>query len=320
MFWIFKNYKDMWKLVKNVFFVVIYFYSINSTLADYLPKDVVIKLDNDHHNICVKKFSTNADRFLELYWNCRVEQIENYKDTTNFKKDLGYDYKKEISEVKKVVKYRQQEAMDLYLQKTQNRRFKQTIFLEEDDWYYFNLIQEKFTTDLIYLEQLEIKEKQKEKEDETEKAKKIIREAKCVKYKKDSPEHNRCVKLFEAIDICLSTLEESINEKEMEYKFFCKKEAVKTYPDDLVLYNNEYQRLMNLEKDKYVIDRENDKKIEARKKELTSLMSGPKLSKIQLIELRKDKENQCIVEKQKDLELFKSILTEQCGKLEEKNK
>lgn len=308
----------MWKLRNNIcLFFIFLFFSINHSFSEYIDKEKVVSLDSEHHEHCIENINMKSSDALEFYWNCRVNLINDHINEIRVDKDYDKKYKKEVQSIKRVILYRREEALDKIYQEKYNKRYVQTIFLSDSDWYYFDLINEKFSTEIIYVQQLKEAEflKNKKKEEEIEKKKK--RESLCYKHKYDSKKYINCLETLRTSEICMDTLEDSVLEKELEYKFECKKEAHKKFPDTLVLHNNEYEKLMNLKKDKYVINREQEEKEKERKKELNKIISGPKISKPQLADLRKSEERDCLTTKIKDLDIFRNILLEQCEKIKE---
>lgn len=308
----------MRKLINKIFcfFVFVIFFT-NITKAEYIDKSEVLKLDNNDHEKCINKVNMFNVDALELYWNCRISLINDYISEVKNNNSYSRDYRNGLQNIKKIILYRKEEALDKTYQERYNKRYVQTVFLDDNDWYYFDLINEKFTTEIIYIQELREKKNAKQKTEENKRKQKEKRESICYKYKHDIKLYNKCLESLRLTSTCLETLEESVLEKELEYKFNCKKAANEKYPDMLVLYNNEYERLSNIKKDKYIVDRSNDKKINDRKKQLNNAISGPKLSKAQILDLRNNEEKKCFTDKIKDLDLFRSILTEQCEKIKE---
>lgn len=309
----------MRKLVNRIFlFFAFAVFFCGLAKAEYIDKEEVLRIDSYDHEECINKVNMlNADA-LELYWSCRVNLINDYISKTKNSPEFGLDYKKELQSIKKVILYRKEEALDKVYQERYNKRYVQTVFLEDKDWYYFDLINEKFSTEIVYVQQLREIKNERQKSDDAKRQERLKRESVCYKYKSDAKAYNRCLESLRLSSVCLDTLEESVLEKELEYRFNCKKEANEKYPDALVFYNNEYEKLNNMSKqDKYVVDRDNEKKIINKKKELDKSISGPKLSKSQILELRKTEERNCLVDKVRNLGLFRDLLIEQCEKIKE---
>lgn len=308
----------MWKLGNKFFlFFVLILFSVNYAYCEYMEKGEVVKLDNTQHERCINEVDMKSNDALEFYWSCRVNAINDFINKIKNSREYGRNYKKELQNIKRVIMYRKEEAMDKIFQEKYNKRYVQTVFLHDDDWYYFDIINEKFSSEIIYIQQIkQTKEKQKEIEIKDEKEK-LRRESTCYKYKSNKKNYNKCLESLRLSEICISTLENSVLEKELEYRYECLEKANEKYPDSLVLFNNEYERLVNLKKDKYIINREEDVKINKRKHELNGVISGPKLSKQQLVELRTDEKNNCIADRFKDLNMFRSILLEQCEKVKQ---
>jgi hypothetical protein len=111
-----------------------------------------------------------------------------------------------------------------------------------------------------------------------------------------------------------------IKEAESRDKFECKKRSIEKYPDHLYLYNSEYMELINRKKDEFRIDTSKEEAVERRLLELNKLMSGPRLSNIQLLNLRKFEEDKCNLDKKVENNMLKMTLNEECEKMVKQGK
>ncbi len=304
----------MQTLLNKFFILVICIIFIQNIKAESISKLSVIKLDSDHHDMCSQKVKDKND--LESYWTCRINLMQKYITTNKRNKSFSEDYMHALQTVYKIVTYRKEQCLDKIYRQKFGSRYTQTVFLNDTDAYYFDLIKERFSTDILYANQVYTKQQEEEDLKKTRLMSRVKKEANCYHLRENSIKYTKCLELQEAKETCFEEIEKKLKDTEMQHKFECKKQAIETYPDNLVLYNREFERLNNLQHDQYIIDRDLTQKTENRKKELSNLISGPKLSKQQLINLRKDVEIQCNIDKQKILEDLSFNLNKECEELE----
>lgn len=305
----------MWKLLK--IFLLITLFLTNTLIAENLPEEEVFKIDNKIHDTCIKNVNFNDESFIQLYWSCKIDLLNNLIKEIKGNSNYSSDYIKQLEKIKLIYRFRLEEGLDKLNQQLNTKRSKQKIFLQEEDGYYFNLIKEKYSTDLLLLNILKIKKLQERIDKRDQQIIDFQINNKCLMYKKDKYAYNSCVLKEKNRQLCMNTLDEAVQEKIMKNKYECKLEAIKEYPDTLVLYNDEYEKLINKQKDKeFQFNRNETSQIEARLKHLNKQMSGPKISKEQLLKIRQEVEEYCNFSKTKELELFKNILIQNCENLQ----
>jgi hypothetical protein len=140
----------------------------------------------------------------------------------------------------------------------------------------------------------------------------------CAEFDLNTPKFNKCIEFYTNIDECRQTVLTKMKEMENRDKFDCKKRSIEKYPDHLYLYNSEYMELRNRKKDEFKIDQSKEEAIERRLLELNRLMSGPRLSSIQLLNLRKFEENRCNIDKRLENNMLRMTLNEECEKVVKK--
>lgn len=300
----------MWKTLK-IFLIL--FLIINVANAKNLPEEEVYKLDNKFHDDCIQKFELERDEFIELYWNCKIDSLNAFAKEAKQSRKYDKNYFNELEKIKKIYKFRLEEGKDRVSQQLNRTRGKQTVFLKEEDGFYYNLIKEKFSTDLLVLKILKTKKAKNQIDLKDKRAIEFQIRSTCLKFKGDESKYNSCVIGEKNKQLCNTTLEESIQTRLMENKFECKKKAVDEYPDTLVLYNDQYEKLMNKKSADFVLNRKEEEEKQKQIKNLKKKLNGPKISKEQLLQMRKDSEEYCNFEKNKELELFKAILADSCN-------
>ena len=335
----------MWKLFKIT--LVLFFYS-NSLFAKeinysyMLNSNLQIKVEYfknmeiKDHEICIMNGLEEYVDFSEInYWKCRIGLIKDKKKYVNQKVGNNKFYSRELNKIIKVMEIRLDKSNRELLNVTgnseelhRNKKNKELV-LKDSDSYYYNLLSKKTDYPLENFNAIKNREEIKtilaKEEEKRNNFSKNIQELlknypECIKFRFKEELFKKCASLSDEIKKCLQKTELAIERKTIENSFLCKEDSVKEYPDHLALYNSEFEELKEIKLDKYVINRELEKKINDRKLELTNLMSGPKLSKKQLINLRKYFEKQCLMDKELGMRMFMSLMENECVDLVEKGK
>ncbi|MDR2077361.1 MAG: hypothetical protein LBP39_00135, partial [Rickettsiales bacterium] len=142
----------------------------------------------------------------------------------------------------------------------------------------------------------------------------------CARFDLNTKDFDKCVDFYTNVDRCRTMVMTKIKEAESRDKFECKKRSIEKYPDHLYLYNSEYMELINRKKDEFRIDTSKEEAVERRLLELNKLMSGPRLSNIQLLNLRKFEEDKCNLDKKVENNMLKMTLNEECEKMVKQGK
>jgi hypothetical protein len=137
----------------------------------------------------------------------------------------------------------------------------------------------------------------------------------CARFDMDNRLFDRCVNVHLQLDKCKSLVAVRVSAIDHKDKFDCKKYAIEKYPDHLALYNSEYlelKELKNKKKDEFIVNKEQEEAVEKRLLELNKLMSGPRLSSTQLLNLRKFEEDKCNLDKRLENSALKMVLENEC--------
>ncbi|MDR0571485.1 MAG: hypothetical protein LBG48_01385 [Rickettsiales bacterium] len=312
----------------KIFCFFFFVFILESNVFAYrIPEDEVRKLETLDNEICLSRgHSLDSEYTIELYWKCRLFLIDERIDDQSNLKGKNKFYVTELKRIKKVIENvlerirsdlkTQQENLD----SVQKRR---KPILKNIDQYYYNLLSflsYDYSTDAVNTKReikkiIEYREKQ-EKERKKTSFEELLREYPvCIRYDKDSKEFNGCVEHYQRVRECKVAIIKKMKDNENQVKFNCKKQAIAEYPDYMALYNSEFEELKSIRQDTYSYDKQEKKRIENRITELNKLMSGPRLTKNQLINLRKYAEEKCLVDSELERNLFRTTISDECEKL-----
>lgn len=308
----------MGKILKNKFiflFIFSFFLYNNYLYAENIETPEVLRLDNYFNEQCINKYNVNSENYSELYWKCKINLLNEHIKISKKSKVHDSNYISELGKIKEVFQFRLEESVDLLYQQLYKKRFSQKIFLSEKYAYYYDLIKQNLNYELILLNLNKRKALMNKELKLKEELTQIQVRNKCAGIKQNTKEYDKCLLKYNNIFLCYSTLDNTIESKTLINKFDCKKQAIKEFPDSMVLYNERYDNIMSKKQDDFILNREEKKKLDKTKKELSKQISGPKISKEQLLVFRNEIENTCFYEKEKEMEFMKQIITKECEKL-----
>lgn len=294
----------------------------SKALAYLIPEEEIREMETIDHEICLSKGLEITDNYSRrMYWSCRLNLINERIEKTNRNNGKNKFYITELKRVKNVIKnYLQKIQSDIDYSGNYDKERNKIAILQKKDAYYYNLLhfgRTDYNTKTMN-NKLEINEiiRAREiivKKNEKEKLRQDLKKfPECVAYDIGSDEFNKCLEFKNSVERCRLMAEEKIRERVIEDRFYCKEKAVEKYPDHLALYNSEYEKLRNMKRDEFTINRDKDEAIRRRLLELNNLMSGPRLSATQLIGLRKYEEEKCLMDKQLENNMSKILLLGEC--------
>lgn len=306
--------------------LVEYCYHI-SDANSLMSENAVREIETQDNEICLSRGTNTKNNFsTKYYWNCRKNLINQRIRQSRDLKGKNKFYTTELKRMRKVIN-NIIERIDRNLEKEYSDDFDQKedfrIVLAGDDQYYYNLL--KFLhynypkIDINSKKEINEIIKLRKKDEELKKENNLKRDLtkfpECIKYEINTKEFDDCISFKYQIEECKETVAKKIKEKDINNKFLCKQNSIEKYPDYMALYNSEYEDLKNKKTDPYNINREKDVIKQKRIAELNKLMSGPRLSKNQLIELRKLEEKKCLMDKELENNLFNIMISGECEKL-----
>lgn len=307
---------------KYIIFIFLFLFSFNS-FSELLSEDEVRQLETQDNEICLARGINNKTEFgIVYYWDCRKQLIdERIKKARDFKGKNKF-YIAELKRIKKVInnvtsrlESEFQTKLDYY---EEPKDYK--VELRGDDKYYYNLLT-FLNYDYPFLSIntkreieniIETRKKLTEIEKEDNVRKNLEKFPQCIKYDIKTEEFKKCIDFYLSVEECKIIVIKKMEERDINNKFECKQKSIEKYPDHMALYNSEYQDLKNEKLDEFNIDRNKIAEREKRLAELNNLMSGPRLSKTQLIELRKFEEKKCLMDKELENNLFKLTVGNEC--------
>ena len=261
---------------------------------------------------------------IRLYWNCRIGLIQERIDKEYNHQGRNKFYIKELKRIKAVIKnITTKIESDLITKQHLFGPDEREKVLYGEDKYYYNLLSflkrdytlEKVNTSKEIKKIIAYREKQLNQEKKFSVNDQLKKFPECIKYDVNSEDFKNCVNKNNKIQECKELAMQKLKEKDNEIKFKCKKEAIDKYPDYMALYNDEYEELKSVKFDQYVYDKEKIQQREQRMQELNRLMSGPRISKTQLINLRQFAEKKCLLDNEMESSYFKVSLDVECEKL-----
>ncbi|MDR2760221.1 MAG: hypothetical protein LBB09_00030 [Rickettsiales bacterium] len=294
-----------------------------------IPEDEVRKLETVDHEVCLSRgHSLESEYSVRLYWECRIFLIDDRIEDAENLRGKNKFYLTELKRIKRVIENvieriesNFETKMEYYRPSPQERR----PILKNIDQYYYNLLSFlSFDYSSIAINNkkkikqvLDFRERQKAEEEKISIEEQLRRFPFCVRFNRKSKEFEECINYSRKIDECRAIIEEKLKGNENQIKFNCKKKSIEEYPDYMALYNSEFEELKSIRQDSYRFDKAEKQRIENRMLELNRLMSGPRLSKNQLINLRKYAEQKCLIDSELEKNLFRSIISNECEKLVE---
>ena len=308
-------------------YVLLFFTLFNKTGYCYrIPEEEVRKIETIDDEICKSRGHSYEDEYTrELYWTCRLqlvnERIDNYKYKT---KGGNKFYVVELKRIRQVIKNTTAKIRSFIEDRISGEEMNdRQIVLRGDEAYYYNLLSflhyeyvpnninsSREIKSIIAFRQIQNKQDKKQSINQY-----LKKYPKCIKYDTKSKEFDECIANNVKIDKCAESIEEKLKSREVEVKFNCKQKAYQDYPDYMALYNSEFEELQNMKVDEYIADKEASDKRAKRMAELNKLMTGPRLSKNQLINLRNYAERKCLIDSEIEANFYRLSLSNECEKL-----
>ncbi|MDR2777556.1 MAG: hypothetical protein LBB24_02190 [Rickettsiales bacterium] len=297
-----------------------------------IPENKVREIETIDHELCLSRGHDLFDNYsAKLYWNCRLKLLDDRIGRELGLKEKNFPHIRELRRMRVVMKNYMERALtrinffdrkiDAFSNEEPIDKYK--LVLRREDAYYYNLLQfSKYDLDvqmvntkdeidtILFTRRLLDTERKK-----TSFKKNLEKYPECARFDLSSKEFTSCIEFKTKVENCKSQALKRIEDLEYKNKFDCKNEAIKKYPDHMALYNSEYQKLKSIKRDEFTINKEKDRAIERRLAELNTLISGPRLSAAQLIDLRKFEEQKCNMQKMIESNVSRALLIEDCEKM-----
>lgn len=312
---------------KYILYYLFLFFHIQFISAYIIPEEEIRQMETIDHEVCITRgHSFNSEYTIRLYWECRLSLMSEKIDNFDHRNTRSKFYLTELKKIKKVIKNiisiiesDFQVKLDFYDPKKKERK----IIFKGNENYYYNLLNliniTNTTTDINTKKEIEQIKKERDQKingfKKTNKQEQLRHFPVCVKYDLKSKDFEKCIDKYMIIENCKNNITKVLKQKDDDIKFTCKKQAIELYPDYMALYNSEFEELKKIKMDSYVYNKEEIEKIQNRIYELNKLMSGPRLSKTQLIDLRKFSEQKCLIDHELEVNFFMLSLSSECDKL-----
>ncbi|MDR1425462.1 MAG: hypothetical protein LBI70_00490 [Rickettsiales bacterium] len=303
-----------------------------------IPENEIREIETLDHELCFSEGHDLLDNYgAKLYWSCRLRLVDERIEKELALRQKNFFYIGELRKIRVIIKNLRDRAKsranfydsgEIISSETTKQTDNYRLILRRENAYYYNLFEfSKYDLDFQSLNtENEIRETTSNIEILNDKKiklafkKNLEKHSECAKFNFKSKHFIDCLKFKNEVENCKTMALEKIKNLEYKNKFDCKIESIKKYPDHMVLYNSEYQELKNIKRDEFILNKERDDAVKRRLAELNTLISGPRLSSIQLIDLRKYEEQKCNMQKMVESNVSKSLLIEECENMLKKSK
>jgi hypothetical protein len=294
----------MRKLYKCSFLL---FFLLISCYGSRLSNETVSAIENEDDNLCMMEgvqFKYADTRFI--YWKCRLRIIDQ-RIATQFD-DYGYDalYKREFRRIRRIIKRRIKEQQDLIISNIRNsqeeKEHNYCIMMKNnydgkradknDRYDYFECRERiaairKKNQDFVGLSNEEFFQRFLETEEvETRRKSTITISGACVRFAYDTNKLKECEANLKKGDVCIDDVRNKINQRIMDDKIFCTKVSLNKYPDSLSVFTATDSGMATL---------------------------GPRIDKIDLIELRKEEYEKCYKDRTTRRVRYRDFLEFECN-------
>ncbi|MDR1498860.1 MAG: hypothetical protein LBS34_01045 [Rickettsiales bacterium] len=313
----------MFKIVKFAILLLFFIIFSHSLQAYQLREDEVRELETLDNEICLSRGHNLSDEFsIKLYWDCRLQLIDDRINRSINLKGKNRFYITELKRIRAVIRNVISKIDSNFMDKIeyytgiQNR----SVELRGKDSYYYNLLTFlKYDYTIMSVNSkmeiqniIETRGKLKKKKEADSLKRSLERFPECIRYDVHTPEFKHCIDFKKQVEECKEVVLKKLDDRDTKSKFDCKKQSIDKYPDHMALYNDEYLELKNMKLDEFNINRKKQIERERRILELNNLMSGPRLSNAQLIDLRKYEERKCLMDRELENNLFRLTISGEC--------
>lgn len=292
----------MWKMYKLLSFVFLFF--LVSCYSSKIPNEVLRFIEEEDNNLCIMEGVEYQYKDTRMtYWQCRLRVI-NQRISGEFD-NYGYSlmYKRDFKRLRKIIKNRIKREKEIGIAEIKNS-------LEEKEHNYCIMLKNQNTQDKIVVydyfkcredlaklregnndfsdlsNEYVIKIFEYQDEEAPQKTTKEFINRECIQYISDKNKLAKCKEAMKKIDECSSDVENKIMQRTVDDKIFCTKSSISKYPDSLSKFDtNEDQNSMNF---------------------------GPKMNKIDIVDLREKEYEKCYKERAIKIEEYREYLENQC--------
>lgn len=308
----------MGKLYKFKYFIGLFF--LFSCYSSRIPNDVLKVIEAEDDSLCIMQgVDFNNPNTKIIYWECRL-RILNQRINSEFV-EYGYSmfYRREFKRLRRIIKNKIKEEKAFAIAEIENS-------LEEKEHNYCVMLKHQnignTTTKYDYFKCRESLAQMRENSSnyfdmsnenivkfylydyETitpEEYSKIMNvEKDCVKYVYDLDKLLQCKTALKNISQCKNDIPQKLAQRRMDDKIYCTKKSINKYPDSLAIFNTSDSKD---NKDSADTENSNDTNFN---------VSGPKVDKLDVVELREKEYTKCISERNARIVSYQKYLESEC--------
>lgn len=291
--------------MRKLFNLIFLLFLLCSCYSSRLSTDTLKKIEEEDNNLCMMQGVQYKDKDTrEIYWECRLRVI-NQRIIGEFD-GYGYGllYQREFKRLRSLIKKRIKEQI-----KIDQAEINTT--LEEKEHNYCVMLKDQLTSKIDAYDYFKCRQdianiRQKsddysnqsneqvlkmlrpsEELAQSKKTKKIMTvEQDCVKYAINANKLKQCQEAMQKANQCIIDTHDKLIQRQIDDKVYCTKLSIERYPDSLAKFDNNTD----------------------------SISFGPKVEKINIIDLRDKEYNQCLSDREIKFKTYKAFLENECKK------
>ncbi len=292
--------------MRKLFNLSLVLFLLCSCYGSRLPPEVLKQVEEEDNNLCIMQGVQYKDEDTrKIYWQCRL-RVMDQRIAGEFD-SYGYSllYRREFKRLRTLIKKRIKEQ-----EKITQAEVNST--LEKKEHNYCIMLREQSTNKIDAYDYAKcrqdienIRQKSDNNSDQSneqilkilqpldyelitqKKSKNIIIEKECVKYAINANKLKQCQEAMQKANQCIKDTSSKLIQRQIDDKLYCTKSSIEKYPDSLAKFDNTANTVSNF---------------------------GPKVEKINLIDLRNKEYKQCSVARNTKFKEYTSFLENECKK------
>ena len=277
---------------KLVIFVFLLF--LTSCYSTRLPVEVINVIEEEDNNLCIMQgVQYKYKDTRKTYWQCRL-RVMDQRIVGEFD-NYGYSllYQKEFLRLRSLIKKRVKEQERLEVAEMNS-------VIEEKEHNYCVALKNMSDNTIDIYDYFKCREDISNYRQNSNKNKYVVKvfeeepqeintnndviSGECLKYVKNSEKLAQCQENEKKYNQCLDNLEDKLFQRQIDNKIYCTKTAIQKYPDSLAKYDNDNN----------------------------TINVGPKIDKLNVLDLREDEYKSCIKDRNIKFSLYKISLQNSC--------
>lgn len=291
--------------MRKLFNLIFLSFLLCSCYGSRLSNDIIKKVEEEDNNLCMMQGVQYKNKDTrEIYWECRLRVIDQ-RIAGEFD-SYGYSllYQREFKRLRSLIKKRIKEQRKI-------DQIEVNTTLEEKEHNYCVMLKDQLTSKIDAYDYFKcrqdianIRQKSDDYSDQSNeqilkilqpsdestqssKTKKIITvEQDCVKYAINTNKLLQCQEAMQKSNQCIKDTSDKLIQRQIDDKVYCTKLSIERYPDSLAKFDNNTD----------------------------SISFGPKVEKINIIDLRNKEYSQCLSERDIKFKTYRAFLENECKK------